>query len=84
MSETISMDDLRDVLIACAGGETLPEDIADVTFEELGYDSLALIDAAATLKQNCGVVVPDEQLSTVCSPGELLGLVNARLAGAAR
>lgn len=80
----MSLNDLRGILIACAGGEALPEDIAEVTFEELGYDSLALIDAAATLKQAYGVIVPDEQLSTTCRPGELLGVVNAQLAGAAR
>jgi minimal PKS acyl carrier protein len=81
MSKTMTIDDLRTILINCAGcDDTLRGDIADASFDELGYDSLALIDTAAMLKREYGVVIPDEQLIELRSPGELLGLINERLA----
>lgn len=79
MGKTISVDDLRSILIACAGGDdtdALDGDISGVSFEELGYDSLALIEAAATLKREYGVFIPDEQITEVRNPGELLTLIN--------
>ena len=79
---TISIEDLRGILVSCAGGDAdaLPTDLADVTFEELGYDSLVLIETSATLKRDYGVVIPDEQLTELRTPAELLLLINDRTA----
>lgn len=79
----LNLDDLRDILIACAGGDdidALRGDISDVEFDRLGYDSLALIETAARLKTDHGVVIPDEQLTEVGTPRELLNLINDRMA----
>jgi act minimal PKS acyl carrier protein len=77
---TMSIEDLRGILIECAGGDAnaLPRDLVDVPFEELGYDSLVLIETSATLKRQYGVVIPDEQLTELRTPAELLQLINDR------
>ncbi|HEX9336765.1 MAG TPA: acyl carrier protein [Pseudonocardiaceae bacterium] len=82
MNKAMNIDDLHGILIACAGGDTDVSngDISGVSFETLGYDSLALIETAATLKRVHGVVIPDEQLTEVRNPGELLSLINDRIA----
>jgi minimal PKS acyl carrier protein len=83
MSKTMSIDDLRGILITCAGGddtEAPHSDISDISFEDLGYDSLALIETATRLKLEHGVVIPDEQIIEVRTPKELLDLVNERIA----
>jgi act minimal PKS acyl carrier protein len=77
----MSIDELHGILINCAGGDdALRGDIAGVSFEELGYDSLALIETGTALKREYGVVIPDEQLIEVRNPAELLALINDRLA----
>lgn len=81
MSNAMSLDELRGILITCAGEDgALRGDIVDVPFDELGYDSLALIDAAATLKRDRGVVIPDERLTELANPRELLALINDLIA----
>ncbi len=79
----MDIDQLRGILIACAGGEdneALHGEIADLSFEDLGYDSLALIETAARLKLDHGVDIPDELITEVGTPAELLKLVNERIA----
>lgn len=84
MSKMMSIDDLRGILVACAGGDdnddALHGDISDISFEELGYDSLALIETTAALKLEHGVVISDEEITEASTPGELLKLVNDRIA----
>jgi act minimal PKS acyl carrier protein len=83
MSKPMSIDDLRSILVSCAGGDeddALHGDISGVSFEELGYDSLALIEMAATLQREHGVVISDEQITDARSPGELLTLINGGVA----
>jgi minimal PKS acyl carrier protein len=78
----MSIEQLRSIFIACAGGDAdaLPTDMVDATFDELGYDSLVLIETSATLKREYGVVIPDEQLTELRTPAELLLLINDRIA----
>jgi act minimal PKS acyl carrier protein len=82
MPKLMTIDELRGILVSCAGGEetaALQGDIADAPLDALGYDSLALMETAARLKVDHGVVLPDEQISKVGTLGELLGLVNDRI-----
>jgi act minimal PKS acyl carrier protein len=79
----MSMDELRGIMIACAGGddlETVHGDVSGVSFEDLGYDSLALIETAAKLKLEHGVDIAAEQIIEARTPRELLILVNDRIA----
>ncbi|WP_280497777.1 acyl carrier protein [Nocardia asiatica] len=83
---TMTITELRSILVACAGGEDLAgldSDIAGVEFEELGYDSLALIETAARIQRDFGVTIPEEQLIEVKTPQELVDIVNAQLRGVA-
>lgn len=75
----ITIDDLRRILVECAGDteEGVPDrDIRDITFEELGYDSLALMETSASIRVEFGVVVPDDRIADLRTPRELLDLVN--------
>ncbi|MEU6714048.1 acyl carrier protein [Nonomuraea sp. NPDC046802] len=79
----LSIDDLRRVLVDCAGereGLAVGGDIAELTFEELGYDSLALIETAAKLKQRFDIDIEDDKVVTAETLGALLGLANAAVA----
>ncbi|MGW4330232.1 acyl carrier protein [Nocardia sp. NPDC004573] len=83
---TMTITELRRILVDCAGGEDLAEldgDISAVEFEELGYDSLALIETAARIQRDFGVTIPEEQLVEVKTPQELVDIVNTQLQGAA-
>ncbi|MGY3520326.1 acyl carrier protein [Micromonospora sp. PTRAS2] len=48
-------------------------DVTDVPFEELGYDSLALLEASARIRQETGIDLGDK-VALVATPRELLGL----------
>ena len=82
MSNLMTFDDLRGILIACAGDdetEPLHRGAQDISFEDLGFDSLALIETAATIKLEHGVDLT-EQISEIGTPAELLKMVNDRIA----
>jgi act minimal PKS acyl carrier protein len=73
---------LRDILRA-AGGEAenrAGTEILDVPFEDLGYDSLALLETAARIQREYGVRLDDEWVAEVATPRDLLRLANAAIA----
>ncbi|MEU7755763.1 acyl carrier protein [Micromonospora sp. NPDC049101] len=76
-----AVDDLRRILIACAGESEadLNGDIADRQFDDLGYDSLALMETAARIEQDYGVRIPDEQIVELDTPRAVVDVVNAVL-----
>lgn len=55
------------------------EQVPDQTFEELGYDSLALLETHSRIKRDYGVEISEDDLGEAKTPQELVGLVNARL-----
>ncbi|WP_248958972.1 acyl carrier protein [Sphaerisporangium perillae] len=81
MSE-FTIDDLKRILRACAGEDDsagLEGDILDSGFEDLGYDSLALLETASRIEHEVGVAVLDEEIGEITTPRRLLDLVNNRL-----
>ncbi|MFG2552074.1 acyl carrier protein [Streptomyces sp. NPDC048581] len=75
----VGIEDLRRILVACAGeeeGSRLGGDTLDTPFEELGYDSLALMETAAAIQEEYGIVLPDEEVSEAHTPRSLLDLAN--------
>ncbi|MGX8904937.1 acyl carrier protein [Streptomyces netropsis] len=79
----MTIDDLRRVLIECAGETddgSLSGDIQDQDFASLGYDSLALMETAARITAEFGVQIPDERIAELRTPREVLDLVNDSLA----
>ncbi|GAB3744518.1 acyl carrier protein [Amycolatopsis oliviviridis] len=83
MTKAMSLDNLGAILAECSGEDTIRlEGAARTPFDDLGYDSLALIETAAQLKLAYGVVIRDEQILEVTTPEELLELINRQLAAA--
>jgi minimal PKS acyl carrier protein len=75
----VTLDDLRRILRQCAGetdGVDLDGDILDVEFEAMGYDSLALLETAGQIGQECGVELEDEVATSARTPRDLLEVVN--------
>jgi minimal PKS acyl carrier protein len=77
----IDLRDLRRILRESAGteeGVDLEGEILDTGFEELGYDSLAIMETAAKITQEYGIPIDSEALEKAATPRLLLDLVNAR------
>lgn len=55
------------------------EQVPDQTFEDLGYDSLALLEAYSRIKRDHGADISEDDLAAVTTPRELVELINARL-----
>jgi minimal PKS acyl carrier protein len=80
-----TLDDLVNVLRDCAGQSesvNLGEDILDVPFADLGYDSLALMEAVSRIQRQYQVKLGDEAAGDE-TPRLLLTRVQETLAVAA-
>ncbi|REF00944.1 acyl carrier protein [Thermomonospora umbrina] len=81
-----TLNDLRRILREAAGADEdvdLDGDIADVTFEDLGYDSLALLETGSRIEREYGLELDDDTITDAETPGALLKVVNERLVTAA-
>jgi act minimal PKS acyl carrier protein len=79
----LTVEELGAVLAECAGaddGVDFTEQVKDVPFDELGYDSLALLEAAARIGRSYGVRLDDDQVIALTTPRAVLDLVNDALA----
>ncbi len=76
----MNLDQLREILAGCAGttGEEFDECGADASFDQLGYDSLVILDAAARVQQVYGLVIPDEVATSLSTPTAMLAAANAQ------
>jgi minimal PKS acyl carrier protein len=71
------LKDLQRILRDGAGAEQdVDLEILDATFEDLGYDSIALLETAARISREYGVTIDDDALSEVKTPRSLIDLVN--------
>ena len=78
----VTIDKIKEILREWAGeedGVSLDGDISGRTFEELGYDSLARLEAAAKIKREYGVDVVDD-INDIGTPGDLVDLLTSKLA----
>ncbi|MEV1062966.1 acyl carrier protein [Streptomyces sp. NPDC050263] len=78
----LSLDDLTRILRESAGEDEtvdLSGDIADVSFTDLGYDSLALLEVASRITREYRVSLPDEELDRAETPRAFVELVNTEL-----
>jgi acyl carrier protein len=79
MSEKLTVDGLKDLLSSAAG---VPEDIdldvdiLDIEFDQLGYDSLALLETFSRIERGYGVQLDDSLVTEAVTPRLLLGAVN--------
>ncbi|EFL22666.1 granaticin polyketide synthase acyl carrier protein (ACP) [Streptomyces himastatinicus ATCC 53653] len=82
----LNLDDLRRILVSCAGdndGVDLDGDIIDRSFEDLGYDSLALLETAACIEREYGIDLADEDMAGMQTPRALLETVNGAVSAGA-
>ena len=82
-SKEFTLTDLRRILRAAAGaGEEIGSDahFLDVPFEDLGFDSLAVLESGARIQREFGVRLDDSVLVDVVTPRALMEIVNAQLA----
>ncbi|MBB2910426.1 act minimal PKS acyl carrier protein [Streptosporangium becharense] len=79
----LTITDLRRIMQECAGqDESTDMDGGSLhsSFETLGYDSLALLEASSVIERSYGIKLPDDTvLDAQMTPGELLALVNTAL-----
>jgi len=80
-STLFTLDQLRSIMRRCAGVDEsvdLDGDVADATFAELGYDSLAVLEITAQIRQELGVAVPDGAIEELTTPRHIVTYVNDR------
>ena len=79
-------EDLKRILLDGAGadeGVDLDGDVLDTSFEELGYESLALLETAGRVEREYGVKLDDSVLTNSVTPRTLIDVVNAQLSARA-
>jgi act minimal PKS acyl carrier protein len=80
---TFTIGDLRRIMVAAAGESEESDfdgDVLEVTFEELGYDSIALLETASRVEREMQVTLPDEMVTDATTPRKFIELVEERLA----
>src|SRR5262249_43532476 len=83
----LTLDDVRSILPVAGGveeGVDLEGDIIDVTFTDLGYDSLAMLEAGTNIEREYGVSLDDPTFRDTPTPRALLDHVNSQLVPQAR
>ncbi|EDY42530.1 acyl carrier protein [Streptomyces sp. SPB074] len=77
-----ALDDLFTIMRECAGEEESAELTAAAArqeFTELGYDSLALLEALSRVERAYHVELPEETLAEALTPAAFVAAVNAQL-----
>ncbi len=86
-SQQFTVEDLRRILVASAGaaeGLALGPDTTDETFENLGYDSIALIETGSQIQREFGISLNDSDVMEALTPRELIAVVNTQLTSPTR
>ncbi len=82
---SFTLDDLKTILRQGAGADEAVDftgDILDTGFEQLGYDSLALLETGSRIERGYGIALDDEALHQAGTPRALLSVVNDQLVAA--
>ena len=82
-AHVMSLDDLTSALRERAGqndGVELDDRVLDVTFGDLGYDSVALLETCACIELKHGIQLADSTIAQARTPRTLLAVINAQLA----
>ncbi|MEU4064925.1 acyl carrier protein [Streptomyces wedmorensis] len=78
----ITIGDLQTIMRQCAGEaeDALPLDQApDSPFDELGYDSLALLETYSRIERDFGIELNEDEIGLINTAGELVEFVNSLL-----
>ncbi|MEU3402072.1 act minimal PKS acyl carrier protein [Streptomyces filamentosus] len=82
MSTQFTIDDLKRILLEGAGAEEgvdLDGDILDTDFEELGYESLALLETGSRIEREFGIALDDDVFTDNRTPRALVAAINETL-----
>ncbi|WP_405160951.1 acyl carrier protein [Nocardia sp. NBC_01499] len=82
MTTSFDIDTLREILLECAGeleGIEQIDNIADTEFDDLGYDSIALLETAARVEQRFGIKISDDAFDELTTPRAFVEYVVAEL-----
>ncbi|CAM5610929.1 acyl carrier protein [Streptomyces narbonensis] len=80
--QEFTIEDLKRILLEGAGadeGVDLDGDILDADFEELGYESLALLETGGRIEREYGISLDDEIFTENRTPRSLVVAINAYL-----
>jgi minimal PKS acyl carrier protein len=75
-------EDLKHTMEAAAGVDEsvdLDGDILDVTFTDLGYDSLAMMETAGLVERKFDLVLPEDDVMAAETPRQFVALVNRQI-----
>jgi acyl carrier protein len=76
-----TFEDVKEILVNRNG---VPEekvvDDPDLSFEEIGLDSLAFVEIQLAMQQEYGFTIPDEDAEQIGTIGEAIAYTNRRLA----
>ena len=81
-TKQFTLDDLKRILLEGAGadeGVDLDGDILDTDFEELGYESLALLETAGRIEREYALALDDDVFTDNPTPRGLIAAVNTHL-----
>ncbi|WP_030622256.1 acyl carrier protein [Streptomyces sclerotialus] len=79
-----TIGDLEAILLAAAGDEGIELSASlDVLFEELGYDSLALLEVSSRIEREYHISLDDTPVTDMDTPRMLIEAVNSRLTATA-
>ncbi|MEU8508782.1 acyl carrier protein [Streptomyces brevispora] len=80
--QQITIGDLQTIMLQCAGEaeDALSlEEAPDRAFEELGYDSLALLETYSRLERDFGIELCEDELDAINTARQLVDFVNSLL-----
>ncbi|GEC09617.1 actinorhodin polyketide synthase [Streptomyces spinoverrucosus] len=86
-TQSFSLDDLKRILLESAGADEnidLDGDILDTDFEELSYESLAILETCGRIERDYGISLDDSVVTEAKTPRALLEIVNTQLAESAQ
>lgn len=76
-NKTLTLEDFQRIMLAAAGGDGI-DFIAnsEQEFEDLGYDSLALLEAGGRIEREFGISLDDSVLTGSTTPRSFVDAVN--------
>jgi act minimal PKS acyl carrier protein len=83
MQPEFTIEDLKRILMSAAGiaeGVNLDDDILDIGFDALGYESLAMLETSGRIEREYGITLGDSEVTDAETPRELLSVVNSKFA----
>lgn len=74
-----TLDDLGRIMRECAGeaeDTSWGQHVLETPFDELGYDSIAILEATARIQREFGIRVADDSIPNLVTPQVLIEHVN--------